>query len=297
MVRKKSGKKRKVSKKKPVVNKSAKKKKAEKVNAKNFPTLKLKTEHKIALDFGVKVARKFKSIVKSVVLFGSVAKKDQIDGSDIDILIIIDDVSIKWDQELIAWYREELDKILGANPYQGMLHINTIKLSAWWEDLLRGEPAVINMLRRGEAIIDDSSFFNPLKNLLIRGKIKASPEAIYTCLQRAPTHLARSKAAELMAIEGLYWSMVDSSHAVLIAAHRFPPSPEQLTGELKEAFVNSGKLKIKYIEWFRDLQMLHKQITHKKISDLKGVEIDMWQERTEEFMRVMIQLVKDIVTK
>ncbi len=295
MVTKKSSKKKKVHKKKAVVKKPAKKKKVEKINTKHFPTLKLKTEHTIALDFGVKAVRKFKSIIKSVILFGSVAKKTQIDGSDIDILIIIDDVSIKWDQELIAWYREELDKLLSANPYKGMLHINTIKLSTWWEDLLRGEPAVINMLRRGEAIVDDSAFFNPLKNLLVRGKIKSSPEAIYTCLQRAPTHLARSKAAELMAIEGLYWAMVDSSHAALIASHHFPPSPEQLAGELKEAFVNTDKLKIKYVEWFRDLQIIHKQINHKKISDLKGVEIDMWQERTEEFMRVMIQLVKEIV--
>ena len=42
--------------------------------------------------------------------------------------------------------------------------------------------------------------------------------------------------------------------------------------------------------------MLHKQIEHKKISDLKGVEIDMWQERTEEFLDVMARLVRDIVS-
>ena len=265
------------------------------VNMKNYPTLRLKSEHKIALDFGIKVIKKFKNIVKSVVLFGSVAKKEQIEGSDIDILLIIDDVSIDWDQELVAWYREELDKILTTNPYQSKLHITTIKLSSWWEDLIRGEPAVINMIRYGEAVVDDSAFLNPIKMLLIKGKIKASPEAIHTCLQRAPAHIARSKAAELMSIEGLYWSMVDSAHAALIAAHSFPPSPEYIVGALKETFVKKGKLKMRYVEWFQELQVLHKQIDHRKISDLKGIEIDKWQERTEEFMRVMISLVKEII--
>ena len=43
--------------------------------------------------------------------------------SDIDIIIIIDDASIKWDMELIAWYRQELGKIIQTNPYKKSLHI------------------------------------------------------------------------------------------------------------------------------------------------------------------------------
>ena len=90
------------------------------------PTLNLQTEHDIAMDFAVKVYKKFDKIIKSVVLFGSTAKKTQEKGSDIDIVIIIDDASIMWDQELIAWYREELEKIILENPYKHSLHVNTI---------------------------------------------------------------------------------------------------------------------------------------------------------------------------
>jgi len=79
--------------------------------------------------------------------------------------------------------------------------------------------------------------------LLIKGKIKSTPEAIYSCLQRAPIHFSRSKVAELNAIEGLYWAMVDSSHAALIAAHATPTSPEHIASELKETFVNARKIK------------------------------------------------------
>jgi len=287
--------KKKVSK-KFVKKKSLKvKKKVKKVNAKKFPTLQLKKESDIAMDFATKSYKKFDKLVKSIILFGSTVKQNDVAGSDIDIIMLIDDVSVDWDQELIAWYREELDKIVRTNPYEKSLHINTIKLSTWWEDLMRGDPVVINILRYGETLIDFAGFFTPLKALLIKGKIKPTPEAIYNCLQRAPVHALRSKASELNAIEGLYWAMVDSSQAALIAAEILPPSPEHIPVSLKDTFVNQGKLKMKYVVWYRDLLYLHKKIIHGDIKDLKGVEIDDWQEKTGEFIKVMAQLVKNIV--
>ena len=274
-----------------------KKPKKQKINPKNIPTLQLKSENDIAMDFAVKCYEKFDRVVKSIVLFGSTAKQTSVTGSDIDIIVLIDDVSIKWDQELIAWYREELEKILKANPYKQSLHINTVKLSTWWEDLMRGDPVVINILRYGESLIDKGGFFEPLKFLLLQGKIKPSPEAIYVSLQRAPINYSRSIVAELSAIEGLFWAMVDSAHAALIAINVLPPSPEHLTVDLKENFVNQGQLKMKYVIWYRDLLNLHKQIGHGEIKSLKGVEIDAWQDRTKEFIEVMANLVKDIIER
>jgi predicted nucleotidyltransferase/uncharacterized protein (UPF0332 family) len=262
---------------------------------KNIPTLQLKKESDIAMDFAEKAYRKFDKLVKSVILFGSTARQDTVIGSDIDIILLIDDVAVSWDQELIAWYREELEKLIKANPYQQNLHINTVKLSTWWEDLMRGDPVVLNVLRYGEAMIDLAGFFNPLKSLLLKGKITATPEAIYSALQRAPIHIARSKNSELNAIEGLYWSMVDSSHAALIAANVPPASPEHVSIDLKTTFVDSGKLNMKYVVWYRDLLILHKKIAHGEIKEIKGIDIDAWQERSEEFLDVMARLVKDLI--
>src|SRR3989338_5104992 len=91
-----------------------------------YPTLKLISEYDIAYDFAVKVYGKFNKIVKSIVLFGSTAKRIAKASSDIDIIIIVDDCTIRWDEELIAWYREELGKIIQTNPYKKALHINTV---------------------------------------------------------------------------------------------------------------------------------------------------------------------------
>ena len=265
------------------------------ISRKDFPTLDLKSDYDIAMDFSTKIYKKFDSIVKSIAMFGSSVKHDVVAGSDIDLIIVVDDASLQWDEELIVWYREELEKLVRANPYKKSLHINTVKLTVFWEDLLRGDPVVINVLRYGEPLIDFGGFFQPLKYLLLQGKIRSTPESIFTSLQRAPFHLARSRSAELSSIEGLYWAMVDSSHAALIAAKIVPPSPEHIPLHLKEAFVDPGKLKIQYITWYRDLLVLHKQIVHGEIRSLKGVDIDQWQERAEEFVRVMAKLVDDII--
>lgn len=264
-----------------------------KVNPKKVPKIQLKSEHDIAMDFAIKVYKKFNKMIKSIILFGSTIKKDATIGSDIDIMIIIDDVTIRWEQELVMWYREELDKILKSNPYKKDLHISTIKLSTWWEDLMRGDPTVINIIRYGESMIDLAGFFEPLKYLLVKGKIKPTPEAVYNCLQRAPQHLARSKLSELNAIEGLYWAMVDSAQAALISANVSPPSPEHIPMHLKLTFVDNEKLKMDYIKDYRNLLILHKKISHGETTDLKGVEIDDWQETTKDFMETMAQLVKD----
>lgn len=264
---------------------------------KKFPTLKLIREQDIAMDFATKAYQKFDKLVKSIILFGSTVKQTRNSGSDIDIIILIDDASVKFDQELIAWYREELGKLIKANPYRKDLHINTVKLTTWWQDLLRGDPVVINIIRYGEPLIDFGGFFTPLRVLLQEGRIKSTPEAIYTALQRAPQHLIRSKQAEMSAVEGVYWAMVDSAHALLIAAHVMPPSPEHIPILLKEKFVDTKMLSMKYVVWYRDLYVLHRRIVHGDVTDIKGVEIDDWQKRAEEFVRVMAELIDKIIEK
>ena len=89
--------------------------------------------------------------------------------------------------------------------------------------------------------------------------------------------------------------MVDSAHSALIAANVLPPSPEHIPADLNENFVKTGKLNQKYVAWYRDLLILHKKISHRRITELKGVEIDEWQDKAEEFVKVMADLVNEII--
>lgn len=255
----------------------------------------LVTERDIARDFAVRVQEKFDKLIKASILFGSQAKDTSSVKSDIDIILIIDDASVEWDLELIAWYREELGKLISSKDYGRELHVNTIKLTTWWQDLIHGDPVVLNILRYGEPLVDLGGFFTPIKFLLDKGKIKSTPEAALVALQRAPTHLVRSKMAEMGAIEGIYWTMVDSAQAALITAGKMPPSPEHIGDVLKETFVDPGMLNIGFVRAYNDLYDMHKGIAHGKVAEIKGVEIDRWQEIAEKFMSEMTNLVNKLL--
>ncbi len=255
----------------------------------------LKNEKDIAINFASQVHKRFDLMIKSSILFGSQAKNEATPGSDIDVIFIIDDASINWDLELISWYREELAKIIASNKYARELHINTMKLTTFWNDLLHGDPVVLNILRYGEALIDSGGFFNPVKALLLQGKIRSTPEAVYSALQRAPNHLARSKVSVLNAIEGVYWCMTDSAQAALITAGKLPPSPEHIPEMLKEMFVDTGLIKIELVRALRDIYMIHKGIAHGSITHVKGAEIDRWQYVAENFMSDMTKVIDSLI--
>lgn len=269
------------------------------VRPKKVESSPLTSEKDIAMDFAEKLQRKFDRLVKASVLFGSQTQEmnSATTGSDIDIILIIDDVAVDWDLELISWYREELGKLIVSQNYAKELHINTVKLSTWWEDLLHGDPVVINILRYGEPLIDYGGFFNPLKGLLLKGKIKSTPEAVHAALRRAPTHIARSKLAEMGAIEGVYWAMVDSAQAALMTAGKIPPTPDHIPEMLKEFFVDSGMLKMNYVKGFKELYALHKSIIHGQITNIKGQEIDEWQNLAENFLGEMTRIIDSLLEK
>ena len=255
----------------------------------------LTTEKDIATDFAIKIHQKFDRMLKASVLFGSQTRETATAKSDIDIILIIDDASINWDLELISWYREELGKLIAKQSYSRDLHINSIKLTTWWQDLLRGDPVVINILRYGEALIDSGGFFNPIKSLLLQGKIHSTPEAVYAALQRAPSHLVRSKGAVISAIEGVYWTMIDSAQAALMTAGKMPPSPEHVPEMLKETFVESGMIRDGSVRDLRDIYTLHKSISHGKVAHIKGSEIDKWQETAESFLMEMTKVIDSLI--
>ncbi|MBU0930061.1 MAG: nucleotidyltransferase domain-containing protein [Nanoarchaeota archaeon] len=262
---------------------------------KNNPVV--KKDYDIAYDFATKAYKEFKEVIKTIVLFGSVAKFTAEKKSDVDLIIIVDDCTINWDDELISWYKEELAKLLAKESYRDKIHINTVTLSSFWDQVRVGDPVIINIIRYGQSLIDFGGFFEPLKVLLARGKIRATPESIYTLLKRAPDHIARARLNLLGGVEALYWSMVDSSHAALMAAGEIPPSPEQIPELLTANFVKSGKINKKYIDWYQDLYDITRQITHGKRTNVSVKDYQEYEKRAEEFLTVMFKLTNKLLEK
>lgn len=262
---------------------------------KQYPTLRFKSERDIAMDFAEKVFKRFDKLIKSIILFGSTIKNTKTAGSDIDIIIVVDDASVKFTQKLIVWYREELRQLIEQNPYNKDLHINTVKLTTWWKDLSIGDPTVINIIRYGETLIDFGGFFTPQKILLEQGRIKPTPEAIYIALNRVAGHIIRSKQSEMSAIEGCYWAMVDSAQSLLMTTKILPPSPEHIPILLEEHFVSKKLLNKDYITYFKDLHKLHKAIMHGEVRDIDGKIIDDYQNKAQKFYEAVLKLIEQII--
>ena len=248
--------------------------------------------YSIAYDFATSTYKKFQQIIKSIVIFGSAAK-DKKNPNDIDIIIFLDDATIQWDEELIAWYREELTKIISKNPHKNRLHINTVTLSTFWEEFKNGEPVAINIVRYGKSLIDFGGFFEPLKMLLAKGKVKPSPEAIYNALRRAPHHLQRAKYGLFLSLDSLYWAMVDSSHAALMIANRVAPSPEHIPELLNEYFVKKKMLNKKHVDLYREIYgLIHE--SNKNLVNFPSKKIDEYHKGVDSFVGEMAKIVRKL---
>jgi len=252
----------------------------------------LEETYNIAYDFATEAYKIFQHIVKSIVLFGSVAK-DSKQQNDIDIIIFVDDATIQWDEELIAWYREELQKIVAKNKHRDKLHINTVTLSVFWDEFKNGEPVALNIVRYGKTLIDFGGFFDPLKMLLAKGKVKPSAEAIYNALRRAPHHLSRARYGLYLAIDSLYWAMVDSSHAALMIDGKIAPSPEHIPEMLEEYFVKKRMLDKKYVKLYREIYGIIHSLNKSNIF-IPSKKIDEYQKEVDKFVGVMAGIVKKL---
>ena len=251
--------------------------------------------YKIAYDLSTKIYKKFRHIVKSIVLFGSTAKHKPSKKSDIDIMIIIDDCIVDWDEELIGWYRGELSRIVEADKNRDKIHVTTVTLTTFWAEVKAGEPMVINVLRYGEPLIDAGGFFEPLKVLLAKGKIRPSPEAVYTVMSRSYEHLWRANQSILASVESHFWATVDASHAVLMAEHITPPSPEHIEELLNKHFVKRKLIDKKHVKFYEKLRKLSKDITHGEKAFLSEKEFREIGEKTRDLVDTFTKLTKALI--
>ena len=232
----------------------------------------------------------FGSFIKGLVLFGSTLRGPNSPKKDIDILIILDDVKIKFNRELVEAYRIITEKVV-SNVDPQRLHIQSMKFTSFWEYVRAGDPVAINILRSGVALID-TGFFDPLQMLLEQGRIRPSEEAIYTYFSMSPASLNRSQQHLLTATVDLYWAAIDAAHAALMKAGEIPPSPEHVADLLERKLVKEGHISRKYADVMRELYILFKKIVHRDIKSISGKEYDKYLELTNTFVKGMQKFIE-----
>ena len=247
-----------------------------------------KEEVEIARDFVKKIYDEVGNFIRAAVLFGSLARKSKSGHGDIDILLIVDDVTITLNSELIETYRVLIEKKIAEVSTK--LHVTTLKFTSFWEYVRAGDPVAINILRDGVALID-TGFFDPLQVLLLRGRIRPTGEAIWSYYIRAPTTIHNSKWHLIQAVIDLYWAAIDSAHAALMKNGEIPPTPGHISDLLEKSLVPKG-LGMKYVHIMRTLYDLYKKITYREIKEISGEEYSKYLKDTEDFVQMMGKFVE-----
>tara|TARA_Y100000031_G_C8202417_1_gene376872 strand:- start:273 stop:1088 length:816 start_codon:yes stop_codon:yes gene_type:complete len=242
----------------------------------------------VAFSFTKAAQKEFGDFLKAVILFGSAARKKQSGKKgpigDIDLLLILDDVSIQFSKELVQIYRVIVEKLVAHISTR--IHITSMKFSSFWEYVRNGDPVAVNILRDGVAILD-TGFFDPMQRLLYQGRIRPSKEAMYTYFARAPMTLSNSKWHVLQASLDLYWAVIDAAHSVLMKVGEIPPTPEHVADLLDERLVKTGYMSSKYPQIMRRFYALNKQITHHEIGTVSGEQYDSYRKEAIDFIETM----------
>ncbi len=242
----------------------------------------------LAYKFTKDLHKELQTFVKAVVLFGSAARKTEEKGSDIDLLVVIDDLSIHVNRDLVEAYRIIVQKII-ANV-STRLHITSLRLTSFWEYVRNGDPIGINILRDGVPLID-TGFFEPLQVLLRQGRVRPTEESIWTYFMRAPNTLHNSKWHIMQAVVDLYWAVIDAAHAALMKVGEIPPSPNHVADLMEKKMVRKKLLEHKYVITMRNFYRLAKMIGHRQISEIKGQQFDKYFKEAEEFIGRMKKFI------
>jgi uncharacterized protein (UPF0332 family) len=254
-------------------------------NLHKYPT----EDFKLAEKFGHELKKELDKFMVSTILFGSSARQEHSKESDIDILVITDDVSFTLCGPLVETYKLIVENlIMKISP---KFHVTSMTLTSFWEHTRTGDPIVVNILRDGIALVD-SGFFDPLQKLLKQGRIRPSEESVWRYFGRSPHTLLNSRWHLLQAALDLYWAVIDSAHAALMRKNEVPPTPEHVADLLERAYVKQKLLESKYVDTMRKFYRLSKMITHREVKEIKGPEYEKLYAEADEFVRRMKVLIE-----
>ena len=259
---------------------------------KEHPNLEKYEKHDVDLSyrFANEIYKELGGLIRGVIIFGSAARSSTTPKSDIDILVILDDLTIGLSPEVLEAYRVIVNKTIVKVSTR--LHITTLRFTSFWEYMRAGDPIGINILRDGVALID-SGFFEPLQVLLKKGKIRPTSESIWTYYIRAPNTLHNSKWHLLQATLDMYWAVIDAAHAALMKHGEIPPTPEHVADLLEQKLVKKKLLEHKYALIMRHFYKIMKGIVHREIKEIKGSDYDKYYKTAEDFVKRMGEFVEE----
>ncbi len=255
-----------------------------------------KKQFAVANKYSDDILKKYKKVVKSIILFGSVIRGDVHEKSDIDILVVIDDTLARFTPEMKERFDDDLHRL--AKKINDQITVQPAwTLTEFWDMARIGHPLLYTIVRDGWALYD-TGFFIPVRKLLELGKIPTTLESVEKFMETAPQKINRVETAKLFMIaEDLYYAMLNSSQAILMYVGREPAAPKHTPREVEEYLVKENILETNYLEDLRAVIDFRKGVEHKDIKEVSGVDLDNYIQKSKQFVSRMEQLLMQLQKK
>jgi len=240
----------------------------------------------------------FSRYVVAYALAGSQVKGRNVDKSDVDVYVIIDDTDVK--QHTFEELKAKLYDVVISEAIRAQVMLNSKKvlhpqvytLTEFWYALSEANPVIYTFLRDGIAFYDRGTYI-AWKQLLLKGVLKPSKEAAEKHLNVAGLTLRDSKDRIKSVIANLLTndiavSMLTAAQAVLIRYGLPPLDPKETIETLRKVFVENKKiLEESYVKDLEEIWKLRKMHEHGEIKEFEYKDLELWMSKAESFINRM----------
>ncbi|MBU2561770.1 MAG: nucleotidyltransferase domain-containing protein [Nanoarchaeota archaeon] len=249
--------------------------------------------------FSDEMRKELGTLIKSVVWFGSAVRggfvpgkralrDEALFGSDIDVLIVFDDMVNVLTPEVITAYRVVTEKT--ASKVSKRLHITTMPLTKFWDYSMKGDPILINMLRDGNAVFDIGCF-GMAKKMLSSRQILPGKEIVWIYLGRGPMSISNAHWNMRQAVLDLYWAVIDAAHAALLHYSIVPDTPDHIIPLMKHHLVGKGVMHKRHLSVVGEFMNVGRMIMSGEVNKVSGDHYDRYRKEAEDFVHTVKEII------
>jgi predicted nucleotidyltransferase len=245
-------------KKKAVAASTALPKREEVEKAKKRRNIFLRAKSKAVERFAAHARQKMGNMVKGVALIGSIARGDFTPGSDIDVLVVIDDTQRDVPDELKEKLLAMLNEIGKKIDKKMQIQIHTI--TEMFQFATGGDNIIYNFLRHMK-IVYDGGVLKPMRKLLKAGEIKPTRESVMRSMEGADFYMKKVDQYVEWIVERFYRAVTWASNAFIMSMDLPPASPPEIPLVLKK-YADQGVLPPEVPAIAAEVIQTHKAVEH-----------------------------------
>jgi uncharacterized protein (UPF0332 family) len=242
--------------------------------------------------FSEGVLKKYNNLINSI-LVKKQSKTGEAASETVDIILFIDDLNnIITNQQSEIIRSDALESAYSnKTPDKITIKSEVILASELWAGIKSNNAETLEILREG-IVFHDNGFLSPLQDLLLTGKIRPSKESQNIYFVKAENSIKSSTTNVSKAVLDLYWAVIDTAHAAVMAAGITPPSPKELAETFRKELVMRNLIHKRCADIIEEFYNIAKKIMHKEIFEITGKEFDKYLNDAQFFIRETEAFVK-----